>query len=76
MKYEPDCRKHLTGNGNLHLHFVLSPDNGLDVAELVVEASLRFAGCPRAFDESFPQVFVSVRYASRLDLSRTFLITR
>ena len=56
MKYEPDGRKHLTGNGNLHLHFVLSPNNGLDVAELVVEASLR--------------------YASRLDLSRTFLVTR
>ena len=41
MKYEPDGRVHLPGNGNLHLHFVLSLDNGLDVAELVAAASLR-----------------------------------
>ena len=34
------------------------------------------AGCPRGFDESFPQIFVSMRYASRFDLSRTFFVTR
>ena len=74
MKDEPDGRKHLAGNGNLYFHFVLSANNGLMVAEFVVKAVLCFAGRPSAFNECFPQVFVSMSDLSGLYLAGTFLV--
>ena len=46
------------------------------IAEFIEVASLRLGCGPGAFNESFPQVSVSVCSAPCLDLSGTFLIAR
>ena len=72
----PDSGKNLSGNGHLHFHLVLSANDDLMVAELVEITALRFGCGPGAFDESFPQVSVSVCSAPGLDLTGTFLVAR
>ena len=72
----PDSREDLPGNGNLHFHLVLSANDDLMIAEFIEVASLRLGCGPGAFNESFPQVSVSVCSAPCLDLPGTFLIAR
>ena len=60
MQDEPDGGEHLPGDGDLNLHAVLPADDGLVIAEAAIERTLRTASSPRALDESFPQVLVSV----------------
>ena len=73
---EPYGREQLSRYGDLHLHLVLAPDDALMITELAVEASLRLTGGPCAFNESFPQELVAVRYAPGLYLACAFLVSR
>ena len=72
----PDGGKDLSGDGYLHFHLVLSANDDLMIAEFIEVTALRLGCGPGAFNESFPQVSVSVCSAPCLDLSGTFLIAR
>ena len=63
MKDIPHGRQHLSGYGDLNLHFVLVPHGALNITEAIVEAVLGFAGCPGAFNKRFTQILVAVSYS-------------
>ena len=69
MHHIPDGGKDLSGDGYLHFHLLLYANDDMMIAEFIVVASLRLGCDPEAFDESFPQVSVSVCSAPCLDLA-------
>ena len=54
MQYEPDCRKHLSGDGDQHLHPALSPHHRLVVGELGIEAVPCPGRAPGALNDGLP----------------------
>ena len=76
MKHIPDGGKNFSGDSHDHFHLVLATNYSLMVAEAIEKAILGLGCRPGAFDESFPQIFVSVRDASGLDFSGAFLVSR